>query len=329
MDKQTFGQFIADVRKSKTMTQKELADKLHITNTAVSKWERGLSYPDLELLEGLADALDLTTTELMSCRREAFGGDNEGVESLFTIAKETNKNLKRRFALVISVLCVAVVAMLCAVYLLFFRMEHAEGYVCFWNKQSSSNGSYLYVEKGNRLVTLRCTDPEIFESIIADNNCEYYVSYRWNPRTYRGAVLEFQNEPDDVLGNNGSVKGSIIGIDTLFDIDYIWQECTDAYEDPGRKNGYLYSNRYYYCGDGEDYYLGEKLPETTVLLVEDCRGTATFDYDDDGIVELFVLTKYDEAPYLLYDMENGTITSAIVEEIPQEVQENFQRNICY
>ena len=190
MDKQKFGQFIADVRKSKAMTQKELADKLHITNTAVSKWERGLSYPDLELLEELADALDLTTTELMSCRKETYEGGNEGMDSLFTIAKESNRHLKRRFALVLSLLCVTAVVIICAVYFLFFRMEVVEGKVSFWNKQISPDGSYLYVEKGNHLLTLRCADPQIFETVIADNKCSYYVSYRWNPRTYLGEILE-------------------------------------------------------------------------------------------------------------------------------------------
>lgn len=327
MDKQEFGQFIAEIRRSRSMTQRDLADKLHITNTAVSKWERGLSYPDLTLLEDLARVLGLTTTELISCRKEISEESNEGVDSLFAIAKESNKHLKRRFFWVLSLLCVTVVAILCAVYLLFFRMEKVEGYVSFWNKQISPKGSYLYVEKGNRLLTLRCADPQVFEGIIADNNCAYYVSYRWNPRTYRGEILEFQNEPEDSLGNLGSVEGSSLGIDALFDIGYAWQECTDAYEDPSRENGYLYSERFYYCGDGKDYYLGENLPETTVLLVEDCRGTATFDYDDDGIVELFVLTRYDEAPYMLYDIQDGSIICSLIENVPSDVQDTFQRCI--
>ena len=327
MDKQKFGQFIADVRKSKAMTQKELADKLHITNTAVSKWERGLSYPDLELLEDLAQVLGLTTAELMSCHREISEGGNEGIDSLFTIAKESNKHLKRRFSLVLSLLCVTAVSIICVVYFLFLRMENVSGYFSFWGKQTTTDGSYLYIEKGNRLLKLECTDSQIYDNILADNNYTYYISYRWNPRTYRGEILGFQNAPEDSLGGLGSVVGSVMGIDTLFCIECVNEACVDAYQDPNRENGYLYSYRYYYCGDGKDYYLGEGLPETTVLLVEDCRGTAAFDYDDDGIVELFVLTRYDEAPYLLYDMENGTISTKITEEVPPQVLEIFQQII--
>lgn len=44
MDNMKTGQLIRDLRKEKGMTQKELADKLHITDRAVSKWERGLSH---------------------------------------------------------------------------------------------------------------------------------------------------------------------------------------------------------------------------------------------------------------------------------------------
>ncbi len=49
------GKFIAQLRKEKKMTQKELANQLHITDKAVSKWERGLSCPDILLLNPIAD----------------------------------------------------------------------------------------------------------------------------------------------------------------------------------------------------------------------------------------------------------------------------------
>lgn len=59
------GKKIAELRKEKDMTQKELADKLHITDKAVSKWERGANFPDLGLMEELAAALDTTPSILL------------------------------------------------------------------------------------------------------------------------------------------------------------------------------------------------------------------------------------------------------------------------
>lgn len=53
IDKERFGQFVAQLRKEKGLTQKELAQKLYLSDKAVSKWERGLSIPDVALLPPL------------------------------------------------------------------------------------------------------------------------------------------------------------------------------------------------------------------------------------------------------------------------------------
>ena len=70
LDKQTFGTFVAEQRKRQGLTQQQLAQLLHVTDKAVSKWERGLSYPDVTLLQPLAAALCLDTDRLLTCRRE-------------------------------------------------------------------------------------------------------------------------------------------------------------------------------------------------------------------------------------------------------------------
>src|SRR5690554_3504084 len=66
MDNTKTGQLIATIRKSKSMTQKDIADKLNITSKAVSKWERGLSFPDVGILEKLANILDITVMDLLN-----------------------------------------------------------------------------------------------------------------------------------------------------------------------------------------------------------------------------------------------------------------------
>ena len=57
MNNQEVGRFIRQLRTSKNMTQKELAEKLFITDKAISKWERGLGCPDISILPLLADSL--------------------------------------------------------------------------------------------------------------------------------------------------------------------------------------------------------------------------------------------------------------------------------
>ena len=64
MNKQTVGAFIREARKEKGYTQAELAHKLHVSDKAVSKWERGESFPDIVLMEQLAKCLEVSLTEL-------------------------------------------------------------------------------------------------------------------------------------------------------------------------------------------------------------------------------------------------------------------------
>lgn len=69
IDKQKFGSFIAGLRREKGYTQRELAEKLFVSDKAVSKWETGQSMPDISLLRPLAEILGVTATELLEGER--------------------------------------------------------------------------------------------------------------------------------------------------------------------------------------------------------------------------------------------------------------------
>ena len=71
MEEIQIGAFIRDRRLQLEMTQQQLADKLGVTDKAVSKWERSVSYPDITILRELADALEVSVSELLAGRREA------------------------------------------------------------------------------------------------------------------------------------------------------------------------------------------------------------------------------------------------------------------
>ena len=64
------GSFIMSRRKELGMTQQQLADKLHISFQAVSKWENGTTYPNVEILYDLAIVLDVTTDEIFAGRKK-------------------------------------------------------------------------------------------------------------------------------------------------------------------------------------------------------------------------------------------------------------------
>ena len=67
--KKTMGETIAELRKAKSMTQKDLADQMNVTDKAVSKWERDLSCPDIHSIPKLAEVLDVSVEELMHVTR--------------------------------------------------------------------------------------------------------------------------------------------------------------------------------------------------------------------------------------------------------------------
>ena len=69
MNQIQIGRFIADCRKESNMTQRQIAEKLGITNRAVSKWETGKSMPDASLMLELCEALHISVNELLCGKR--------------------------------------------------------------------------------------------------------------------------------------------------------------------------------------------------------------------------------------------------------------------
>ncbi|MBQ7874331.1 MAG: helix-turn-helix transcriptional regulator [Oscillospiraceae bacterium] len=94
MNKEALGKFIAENRKALGMTQEELANKLFITNKAVSKWEKGQSFPDIALFEPLAEALGVSVAELIACEKEAE--EEASIKEIIGLSREVIKKYKAR-----------------------------------------------------------------------------------------------------------------------------------------------------------------------------------------------------------------------------------------
>ncbi len=113
MDKDKFGKFVASRRKVKNITQKELAEILHLTDKAVSKWERGLSFPDISVLEPLADALDITVMELLKgeCIEKESSITAEDAKQLIhdslaiSDAEISRKHTRSKYILIFCIVC--------------------------------------------------------------------------------------------------------------------------------------------------------------------------------------------------------------------------------
>ena len=108
IDKEAFGAFLARLRREKAMTQRDLAERLFVSDKAVSKWERGLSLPDVALLQPLADVMGVTISELLRGERipaetplSAREADElvSGALRLTTSEQEARRESRRRWGL--------------------------------------------------------------------------------------------------------------------------------------------------------------------------------------------------------------------------------------
>ena len=85
MKKKTLGMMIASLRKENGMTQLDLADKMGVTDKAVSKWERDISYPDVNTIAKLAEVFEISVDELMQIKNESQNDTKKDVTSLIHI----------------------------------------------------------------------------------------------------------------------------------------------------------------------------------------------------------------------------------------------------
>lgn len=93
MNKQDVGEKISAIRKEMGLTQRELAEKLHVTDKTISKWETGTHFPDIAIMEKLASSLGITVVELLGLERSSTG---EVVDEISLIHLEEQRKLIRQ-----------------------------------------------------------------------------------------------------------------------------------------------------------------------------------------------------------------------------------------
>ena len=125
MDQVKIGKFIAECRKNNNLTQVQLAEKLNITDRAVSKWETGKSMPDSSIMLELCGILNITVNDLLSGEVVTMDNyDKELEKNLLEMAKQKEEADKRLLFLEIfvGVICIAVMLAL-AMVASFVQME--------------------------------------------------------------------------------------------------------------------------------------------------------------------------------------------------------------
>ena len=324
MNKERLGNFIGDERKALGLTQKDLAARLHVTDKAVSKWERGLSYPDVTLLEPLAAALDLGVEELMACRRQETKKEDDTMKALLDISNDSVRAEKRRgrWAMVIVILCMLAITAVAMLYTTAVVSEQQDNAIIL--KETVNGVHYLYVQEGSQLLKLKCGKDVDFDAIVPGEEANYRMTYRWNKWTYQGVVTLCEETNISSLGGIRSEIGSIYGLDynpdvgdTLFGYKDVSCEIEDAYPLLNADN--LIDPLYTYVF-WKDYGTDQ---EERLLTVKDCLCFIQADTDGDGVMELVVRTRWEMKPYTIYDMVDGDIVESWPDAVPEELAERL------
>lgn len=102
MNSEKFSKLILELRKEKNMTQQELANILHITDKAISKWERGISLPDVCLLESISNIFDISVAELIKGERIKENSNTEINNIIVDTLKDSKRKINKKNIIIFS-----------------------------------------------------------------------------------------------------------------------------------------------------------------------------------------------------------------------------------
>ena len=121
MDQLKIGKFIAECRKQKQLTQLQLADKLGITDKAISKWERGIAMPDTSIMLELCDILCISVNELLNGERINMDNSNKKNEQLLLdMVKELETKNKIIWSSMWAIMIVSMTALIAGIFIAAF-----------------------------------------------------------------------------------------------------------------------------------------------------------------------------------------------------------------
>ena len=141
MDQVKIGKFIADCRKKTNLTQMQLAEKLNITDRAISKWETGKSLPDSSIMLELCDILGISVNDLLCGEIVTMANYNKELENnLLEIIKQKEQADKRLLSIEVFIGITAIIVLFALIFVAaFIQMETwlrisliVFGFILFW-----------------------------------------------------------------------------------------------------------------------------------------------------------------------------------------------------
>ncbi len=191
MNNEKTGKLICEIRQQKNMTQQDIADKLHITSKAVSKWERGLSFPSVDILEKLANILEISVVDILAgeivSEQNAVAQANE--VSLQILKKE--RKTKNKLIIAIAVFT-GIISLL--IFSSYFNVIFQRGNpIPYLLASMSISDETPYVEVGKNsgiYISKRGECPELLEFVEESRNVEFVERF--------GSAYQFSNGLDNL-----------------------------------------------------------------------------------------------------------------------------------
>ena len=209
MNQEKIGKFICTVRKKKNLTQKQLAEKLSITDRAISKWENGKSMPDLSLLKPLCNILDITINELLSGEYISKKNDDDTTEQNFVNAINYSNKRQNITEFIFYLFILLFGSLMIVISMSIFSTPI--GFAMWY----SIIGTYILMIIFSCLLKkfITCNKSEKYVAILIVSFFILYFGYLW---TIDFINVKKNNANPDIFVISTSVTTDSVSYDTLF-----------------------------------------------------------------------------------------------------------------
>lgn len=206
MDNNKIGKFIASLRKEQGLTQKELGDKLFVTDKAVSKWERGLSLPDITLLKSLSKELNAEITEILDGKRGTTRKINieEELQRLTKELKLKQRKSSKKILLAIIILILIIVYITFKNLYLGYNIKNVNYYHTNKNINLGIPKTSFMMKHNDRSYSFK----NIRNSNIIENEVKKYL--KTLKYSNCNNTIYYYNEKDNFSIINYSIKNNLL-----------------------------------------------------------------------------------------------------------------------
>ena len=204
MNQEKIGKFIAECRKKQKLTQEELAEKLNVNIRTISRWETGVSIPDLSLYEPLCNTLNITINELLSgsrLKKEEYQQNFE--KNIINVVDKTSKKqkvigiLKNILTIVLSIYIVVLISCILANSVT-FKQKYQENTISIekttnnpltFNVEATAAGEvkYAYLNKEDYTIIF-ITRYQTFAEKLSDETYNEITGYNLNRKRFSQGI---------------------------------------------------------------------------------------------------------------------------------------------